>query len=49
LYKGFSAEEEPEKEEEQDKELRAQPDTQMLYKRMEKFFSKAAAFTCGAL
>ena len=38
LYKGFWAEEEPDKEEEVDKELRAQPDTQMLYKRMEKLF-----------
>jgi ATP-dependent Clp protease protease subunit len=32
------ADDEPEKEEEQDKELRAQSDTQMLYKRMEKLF-----------
>jgi ATP-dependent Clp protease, protease subunit len=38
-YKGFWAEEEePEKEDDPDKELRAQPDTQMLYKRMEKLF-----------
>jgi ATP-dependent Clp protease protease subunit len=38
LYKWPMAEDEPDKEEEQDKELRAQPDTQMLYKRMEKLF-----------
>lgn len=31
-------EEEPDKEEDAEKELRAQPDTQMLYKRMEKLF-----------
>lgn len=37
-YKGYFGEEEPEKEDEPDKELRAQPDTQMLYKRMEKLF-----------
>src|SRR5215217_4571490 len=38
-YKGwFAGEEEPEKEDDPDKELRAQPDTQMLYKRMEKLF-----------
>ena len=38
-YKGwFAGEEEPEKEEEIDKELRAQPDTQMLYKKLEKLF-----------
>ena len=38
LYKGFFAEEEPDKEEEIEKELRAQPDTQMLYKKLEKLF-----------
>jgi ATP-dependent Clp protease protease subunit len=38
LYKWPMADDEPEKEEEQDKELRAQSDTQMLYKRMEKLF-----------
>jgi ATP-dependent Clp protease, protease subunit len=37
-YKGYFGEEEPEKEDDPDKELRAQPDTQMLYKRMEKLF-----------
>lgn len=38
-YKRFWAEEEePEKEDDPEKELRAQPDTQMLYKRMEKLF-----------
>lgn len=37
-YKGFFAEEEPDKEEEIEKELRAQPDTQMLYKKLEKLF-----------
>ncbi len=38
LYRGFWAEEEPDKEEEIEKELRAQPDTQMLYKKLEKLF-----------
>ena len=38
LYNGFWAEEEPDKEEEIEKELRAQPDTQMLYKKLEKLF-----------
>jgi ATP-dependent Clp protease protease subunit len=38
LYKGFWAEEDPDKEEEIEKELRAQPDTQMLYKKLEKLF-----------
>src|SRR6476661_5422267 len=37
-YKGYFGEEEPEKEDEPDKELRAQPDTQMLYKKLEKLF-----------
>lgn len=32
------AEEEPDKEEEQEKELRAKTDTEMLYKRLEKYF-----------
>jgi ATP-dependent Clp protease protease subunit len=48
LYKGFWAEEEPDKEEEIDKELRAQPDTQMLYKRMEKlFFESRSVYLWG--
>jgi len=34
----FAEEEEPEKEDDQEKELRAQPDTQMLYKKLEKLF-----------
>ena len=37
-YKGLFEEEEPEKDDDQEKELRAQPDTQMLYKRLEKHF-----------
>lgn len=39
LQKGFFAEEEePDKDDDLEKELRAQPDTQMLYKRLEKYF-----------
>lgn len=37
-YKGKFEEEEPDKEDDPEKELRAQPDTQMLYKRLEKYF-----------
>jgi ATP-dependent Clp protease protease subunit len=48
LYKGFWAEEEPDKEEEIDKELRAQPDTQMLYKKLEKlFFESRSVYLWG--
>jgi ATP-dependent Clp protease, protease subunit len=39
LNKGMFSEEEPE-EDEQEKELRAKPDTEMLYKRLEKYFFK---------
>jgi len=51
LYKGFWAEEEePEKEDDPDKELRAQPDTQMLYKRMEKlFFESRSIYLWGVV
>jgi ATP-dependent Clp protease, protease subunit len=39
LQKGyFAEEEEPDKDDDLEKELRAQPDTQMLYKRLEKYF-----------
>lgn len=38
-YKGFRAdEEEPDKDDDQEKELRAKTDTEMLYKRLEKYF-----------
>src|SRR5919112_3617934 len=47
-YKGFWAEEEPEKEDDPDKELRAQPDTQMLYKKLEKlFFESRSVYLWG--
>lgn len=50
LYKGFWAEEEPDKEEEIDKELRAQPDTQMLYKKLEKlFFESRSIYLWGVV
>ena len=43
-------EEDPEKEEDLDKELRAQPDTQMLYKRLEKhFFDTRSIYLWGVV
>ena len=50
-YKRFwGEEEEPEKEDDPDKELRAQPDTQMLYKRMEKlFFESRSIYLWGVV
>lgn len=49
-HKGFFAEEEPDKEEEIDKELRAQPDTQMLYKKLEKlFFESRSIYLWGVV
>ena len=50
-YKPFWAEEEePEKEDDPEKELRAQPDTQMLYKRMEKlFFESRSIYLWGVV
>jgi ATP-dependent Clp protease, protease subunit len=50
-YKGFWAEEEePEKEDDPDKELRAQPDTQMLYKKLEKlFFESRSIYLWGVV
>lgn len=50
FYNGFRAEDEPEKEEEIDKELRAQPDTQMLYKKLEKlFFESRSIYLWGVV
>jgi ATP-dependent Clp protease, protease subunit len=37
-YKGLFAEEEPEKDDDTEKELRAKTDTEMLYKRLERYF-----------
>lgn len=50
-YKGWaSEEEEPEKEDDQEKELRAQPDTQMLYKKLEKlFFESRSIYLWGVV
>lgn len=49
-HNGFFAEEEPDKEEEADKELRAQPDTQMLYKKLEKlFFESRSIYLWGVV
>jgi len=51
-YRGFRLEEpdpnDPNKEDDPEKELRAQPDTQMLYKRMEKlFFESRSVYLWG--
>lgn len=49
-YKGYFAEEEPDKEEDIDKELRAQPDTPMLYKKLEKlFFESRSIYLWGVV
>ena len=40
LNKGIFSEDEPEEEPEQEKELRAKTDTEMLYKKLEKYFFK---------
>ncbi len=49
-YKGPFAEDEPEKEEDPEKELRAQPDTQMLYKKLEKlFFESRSIYLWGVV
>lgn len=49
-YNRFWAEDEPDKEDDPEKELRAQPDTQMLYKRMEKlFFESRSIYLWGVV